>query len=33
MSGAHFPRIYRDQLRAEMRARISAAIQGRPNPD
>lgn len=33
MSGARFPRIYREQLRAEMRVRNSAAIQGRLNLD
>lgn len=33
MSGARFPRIYREQLRAEMRVSNSAAIQGRLNLD
>jgi hypothetical protein len=33
MSDAHLPRIYREELRAETRARISAAIQRRRDPD
>jgi hypothetical protein len=33
MSGARFPRIYREKLRVKMSARISAAIQRRRDPD